>query len=89
MEDFEKKLLEQIKEGDESQIEKPIRAEFFDIPRVYHYEDDLCDDFFGELASTDQYDVFSKKGIQKMIEFNYPLVKKWTIRKLFIPFVMF
>ena len=24
-----------------------------------------------------------------MIEFNYPLVKQWTIKRLFIPFVLF
>lgn len=34
-----------------------------DLPRLYHYDDPLCDDFFGQLADTDQYDVFSRKGI--------------------------
>lgn len=81
--------MEDRKEGDESQVERPIRVELVDMPRVYHYDDPLCDEFFGQLADTDQYDVFSQKSIQKMIEFNYPLVKKWTIKKLFIPFVMF
>jgi len=49
----------------------------------------MCDEFFQQLADTDQYEVFSRKSIQKLIEFNYPLVKAWTIKRLFIPFVMF
>jgi hypothetical protein len=40
-------------EGDESVIERPIKVQFIDIPRVYHYEDELCDVFFGELAKVD------------------------------------
>jgi hypothetical protein len=39
----------------------------------------LTDKFFGELADTDQYEIFQNKAIQKLIEFNYPLVKRWTI----------
>lgn len=57
--DFEEKLMEDRKEGDESQVERPIRVELVDMPRVYHYDDPLCDEFFGQLADTDQYDVFS------------------------------
>jgi hypothetical protein len=41
------------------------------------------------MADTDNYELFSKKSIQKIIEFNYPLVQEYTIKKLFIPFVMF
>ncbi|CDW71887.1 wd-40 repeat protein [Stylonychia lemnae] len=87
--DVEKKLMETRKEGDESMVERPIRVQFVDLPNVYHYDDPICDEFFGQLADTDQYDVFARKGIQKMIEFNYPLVKSWTIKRLFVPFVMF
>lgn len=46
-EDFENKLMIQRKEGDESLIERPIRVQFIDMPMIYHYEDHLCDDFFG------------------------------------------
>lgn len=45
--DFEDKLMVQRREGDESLIERPIRVQFIDMPRIYHYEDPLCDDFFG------------------------------------------
>jgi len=41
------------------------------------------------LASTDNFDFFNIKPIQKLIEFNFPLVREYTIRKLLIPYVLF
>ena len=40
------------------EIEKPIKVEFVDMPRLYHYNDALCDEFFGALAGTEKYEVF-------------------------------
>lgn len=77
------------KEDDETLIERPIKVEFIDIPQVYHYADEISSDFFHCLAETDQYEIFERKVIQKIIEFNYPLVFYWTLKKLFIPFNMF
>ena len=59
-------------------IDRPIKIEFADLPRLYHYADEKSYDFFGGLAKTDQLEIFEKKVIQKIIEFNYPLVKEWT-----------
>lgn len=81
--------MAQSKEEDETLIERPIKVEFIDLPQVYHYGDDISSDFFTCLAETDQYEIFERKVIQKMIEFNYPIVMYWTIKKLFIPFNMF
>lgn len=44
-------------------IERPIKVEFIDIPRLYHYSDALSDEFFTCLAETDCYDIFEKKVI--------------------------
>lgn len=74
--------MKQRIDGDDTLIDRPIRVEFVDIPKVYHYDDDLCDNFFGALADTDQLEIFQRKAIQKLIEFNYNLVKVWTIKKL-------
>lgn len=37
----------------ETLIERPIKVEFIDIPRIYHYSDKLSDEFFMCLAETD------------------------------------
>lgn len=57
-EEFDKRLLKQRVEGDDTLIDRPIRVEFVDIPNVYHYDDCLTDNFFGQLADTDQYEIF-------------------------------
>jgi hypothetical protein len=59
------------------------------MPEIYHYNDSSFEPFFAALAGTDWYDLFTKKPIQKVIEFNYELVKMYTIRRLFIPYFMF
>jgi hypothetical protein len=70
-------------------IDRPIKTEFVDIPAIYHYADSMFYDFFNQLANTDQYEIFEQRVIQKIIEYNYPLVKEWTIRKLLRPFILF
>lgn len=77
------------KKDSDTLIERPIKVEFIDVPRLYHYSDSLSDPFFTCLADTDNYEIFEKKVIQKLIEFNYPIVKYWTIKRLMIPFMMF
>jgi hypothetical protein len=59
------------------------------MPEIYHYNDSSFEPFFAVLADTDWYDLFTKKPIQKVIEFNFDLVKKYTIRRLFIPYFIF
>lgn len=45
--------MKQKSNGDDTLIDRPIKVEFVDIPHVYHYDDELCDSFFGALADTD------------------------------------
>lgn len=56
---------------------------------MYHIDDKDFEEFYGALASSDNYDLFKKKAIQKMIEFNFKQVRQATMNKLFIPFVAF
>jgi hypothetical protein len=56
--EFNNKLMKQRIKSDDSLIERAIRVDFVDIPKVYHYNDDMCDPFFEQLADTDQYEVF-------------------------------
>lgn len=41
------------------------------------------------LAGTDDMELFNQKVIKRLIEFKWPLVKEYTIRKLFFPFIGF
>eukprot|EP00347_Sterkiella_histriomuscorum_P009906 403339425 len=85
--ELKKRMKDDNNQDDE--VEMPIMVEIIDIPKIYHLQDKLSDEFYDQLARTDQYEVFEDPTIRKMIEFNYPLVKKWTIIKLFVPFMCF
>jgi hypothetical protein len=81
--DFEKKVI------DDKAIERRIRCDYIDIPDVYHYTDKNFQEYFDALAGSDNFGFFTLKPIQKMIEFNYPLVKEFIIKRLFIPYIFF
>ena len=34
-------------------------------------------------------ELFNSKTIKKLIEFKWPLTKEYTIKKLFVPFILF
>mmetsp|Transcript_28428 Transcript_28428/g.27394 ORF Transcript_28428/g.27394 Transcript_28428/m.27394 type:complete len:281 (-) Transcript_28428:88-930(-) len=74
---------------DQEAIEKRIKCEIIDLPIVYHYQDQSFQEYFDALANTDNYDYFSIRAVQKLIEVNYPLVIEFTIKTLFIPYVIF
>lgn len=51
--EYESKLMKSRAKGDDSLIDRPIRAEFIDLPGIYHYKAELFEDFYGALADTD------------------------------------
>lgn len=74
---------------EKSEIEPSIKCEFVDLPGIYHIDDKDFDSFYDALASSSNYDIFKKKAIQKMIDFNFRVVRSATIYKLFFPFTLF
>jgi hypothetical protein len=79
--DKEKLLAKPIKEID-------IKLEFIDIPILHSYSQE-SDLFFNELSQTHNMDFFKIKAIKKFIDFKWPLVLEYTVKKLFIPFILF
>ncbi|CDW71088.1 wd-40 repeat protein [Stylonychia lemnae] len=82
-EDFFKQIM------DRENMETRIKCEFIDLPGVYHYLDPDFQSFFDQLAITENLDYFNQKSIQKMIDFNYPLVRMFILCFLFVPFCLF
>lgn len=70
-------------------IDKRVSCEVIDIPFIYHYLDSNQEKFFTSLQLTDNFDYFKLQPIKKLIEFNYPIVKQYTIRRLFTPYLIF
>mmetsp|Transcript_33876 Transcript_33876/g.24919 ORF Transcript_33876/g.24919 Transcript_33876/m.24919 type:complete len:250 (+) Transcript_33876:3741-4490(+) len=80
-EDEHKVLTTPIKESD-------IILEFVDIPSLHSYND-ISEAFFDALEEVENMDFFSTKAITKFIDFKWPLVFHYTVRKLFIPFLVY
>ena len=59
------------------------------MPGVYHFNDRNFKSFIDELSSTGQYELFANKSIQALLEFNFPLVREYIVKKLFVPFSVF
>ena len=60
-----------------------------DLPGIYHLDHEKNQEFFEALSKTEWMNLLLLKPIQKTIEFNYKLVKEYSIKKLFIPFAIF
>ena len=84
VEDYERQLIDK-----ESDVDKKISLELLDVHSVFHFNDPLNDKFFDTLAATSKGDVFKLRSIQALIDFNYGLVQKYLIRRLFVPYVCF
>lgn len=70
-------------------VETRIKCEFLDMPSVYHFNDDQFDNLFDSLANTDNILFFEKKAIQSLVDFNYGVVRRYVVKKLFYPFCAF
>lgn len=66
-----------------------MRLEFIDIPNVHTLTDEIAHEVMGALANTEDLEIFDQKVVRKLIEFKWPIVREYTIKKLFIPFVGF
>lgn len=70
-------------------IETRIKCEFLDLPGVYHQNDGEFHEVFEKLAETEMIEFFDLRSVQKIVDFNYPLVREFIVKKLFLPFVIF
>ena len=70
-------------------IEQELRLEFVDIPKIHTYTEPIANEFMSVLAETPDLELFEQKIIKKLIEIQWPLVREYTVKKLFVPFVTF
>jgi hypothetical protein len=71
------------------EIESRIQCQYIDIPFVYHYSDDNFHKFYSSLANTSNFEFLKLAPIQRMIEFNFDIVKTYSLRRLMLPYVLF
>lgn len=72
-----------------SPIDQVIKIEMLDVPNLHSYSDEVSTKFFEALAEVDDLSLFSCLSIRALIDYKYPLTREYTVKILFIPFVMY
>ena len=72
-----------------SPVDADIKLEYLDLPRLHCYGDKAGDEFFSALADTEDIELFNSRSIQTIIDYKWPLVRQFTIYRLFLPFIAF
>ena len=88
-EEYADKLIKPFPDNEDEIVEKKMKLEMLDVASVFHYKDKDQDRFFDSLASIEKGEYFKLRSIQTLIDFNYPTVQEYLIKKLFIPYVVF
>jgi heme/copper-type cytochrome/quinol oxidase subunit 4 len=68
--------------------ESDVMLVYLDLPYVHSYQQPVGDEFFNALADAD-IDIFENKSIQALIDYKWPLAREYTVKMLFIPFILF
>jgi hypothetical protein len=69
--------------------EREVRVEFIDIADLHCYDSKDSQNFFKALADCQDPSVFEQFAVQKIINFKWALTEKYTIRRLFYPYLVF
>lgn len=65
-----------------------ISTKIIDIPDIHGFNTHSGIPFFNSLARIDNLDIFLNKVVKAAIDYKWPIVRKYTIIFLFIPFMI-
>lgn len=74
---------------EDAKLVNDIKTELLDMPKLHQYSEKLSQEFFDALADSEQFELFAHKSVQALIDFKYGQVKRATILKLFVPYIVF
>ncbi len=75
-------------EQGENVILKDIKFKMLDIPELHSFTEERSAEFFNVLSKV-QVEIFENEVIRALIDFKWPLVKEYTVKILFIPFILY
>ena len=65
-----------------------IVVSFIDVHQLHDFKEESSINFIVALSELENYEVFDSKVVQNIILFQYGLVKEYTIKLLFYPFLV-
>ena len=60
-------------------IEQDVRLQYVDVPQVHDPASEVGQEFMKSLADSEDMTLFETTAIKKLIEYQWPLVLKYTI----------
>lgn len=66
-----------------------MKIEYLDLYQIQSLTSKTTEDFFDALGETENLEYFKLKSITKLIDYKWPLYKKYIVLKLFIPFLFY
>ena len=73
---------------DKELFKKPMTIKYFDFPDL-HLNTPIGYEFWHELGTTPEYDIFNRKVIQILINFKFYDLKPKIFRRFIIPYLLF
>jgi hypothetical protein len=70
-------------------VDAAIRIEYLDLPYLHCFGNPTADKFMEALGDVENIEYFKNRSIQTIIDYKWPLVKEYTIRRLFFPFAAY
>jgi len=60
-----------------------------DLPLLHCFGEQSGEEFFEALANADDLNLFNNRSIQTLIDYKWPVVRSYTIMRLFFPFIVY
>ena len=70
-------------------IENSILVSIVDIPEIHCFQEKNGDRFFNSLSNVNSLDLFSNTVIKAIIDYKWPLIRRYIVRLQFIPFLIY
>jgi hypothetical protein len=70
-------------------IEQDVRLQYVDIPKLHMLNSPIGTGFVESLSSSENMGLFETTVIKKLVEFQWPVVLKYTVLKLLVPYACF
>lgn len=73
----------------ENVILKDIKFKMLDLPELHSFVEARSAQFFIVLSRVENIEIFSNEVIKALIDLKWPLVKEYTVKILFVPFILY
>jgi len=83
------RLKQESLDSGDNVILKDINFKMLDIPELHSFVEPRSAEFFNVLSKVKNMDIFGNEVVRALIDLKWPLVKEYTVKILFMPFLLY